>query len=301
MCGILACICNNKDTSSNVLKPRQHYVDLSKMVRHRGPDWSGIYFDCSKNIAICHERLSIVGINSGSQPIINEELGIVLSVNGEIYNHKELYEVVLHNKYIPRGESDCEVILYLYKEFGFNFVKMLDGIFSFVLYDQKEDIVFVARDPIGIIPLYHGLDADNQCYYVGSELKSIQDDCNEVQVFPPGHYIVNHRNNNMSLESSVRYYNPLYLENSVKTYSEEEIKPIIRDSLISSVKKRLMADVPFGVLLSGGLDSSLIASITNNLIQNDGSVWGNKLHSFSIGLNDAPDLIYAKKVADHLA
>lgn len=300
MCGILACICNNKDNCSNVLKPRQHYVDLSKMVRHRGPDWSGIYFDSSKNIAICHERLSIVGINSGSQPIINDELGIVLSVNGEIYNHKELYEVVLHNKYIPKGESDCEVILYLYKEFGFNFVKMLDGIFSFVLYDQKEDIVFVARDPIGIIPLYHGLDADNQCYYVGSELKSIQHDCNEVQVFPPGHYIVNHRNNNMSLESSVRYYNPLYLESSFKTYVEEEIKPIIRDSLISSVKKRLMADVPFGVLLSGGLDSSLIASITNNLIQNDGSAWGNKLHSFSIGLKDAPDLIYAKKVADHL-
>jgi asparagine synthase (glutamine-hydrolysing) len=300
MCGILACICNDRDSSANVLKPRQHYVDLSKMVRHRGPDWSGIYYDNSKNIAICHERLSIVGVNSGSQPIINEDLGIILSVNGEIYNHKELYEVVLHNKYIPKGESDCEVIIYLYKEFGFDFVKMLDGMFSFVLYDKEKDLVFVARDPIGIIPAYHGIDSKSNCYFVGSELKSIQDDCSDIEVFPPGHYIVNYRNNDMSLSNTVRYYNPLYLESGFKNYQKEDIKPIIRNSLISSVKKRLMADVPFGVLLSGGLDSSLIASITNNLIQNDESVWGNKLHSFSIGLEGAPDLIYAKKVADYL-
>jgi asparagine synthase (glutamine-hydrolysing) len=300
MCGILACIYNNKNTLTNVLKPRQHYVDLSKRVRHRGPDWSGIYYDTSKNIAICHERLSIVGVNSGSQPIINEELGVILSVNGEIYNHKELYEVVLHNKYIPNTESDCEVIIYLYKEFGFDFVKMLDGMFSFVLYDKKKDLVFVARDPIGIIPAYHGIDIENNCYFVGSELKSIQDDCSDIEVFPPGHYLINYRNNDISLSNIVRYYNPLYMNKSFKTYEKEKIKPIIRNSLIKSVKKRLMADVPFGVLLSGGLDSSLIASITNNLIQNDGSVWGNKLHSFSIGLEGAPDLIYAKKVADYL-
>lgn len=303
MCGIFACICNNKNSDCE-LKNRQHYINLSKKIRHRGPDWSGIYYNQDNKVAICHERLSIVGIDSGSQPIINEELNIVLSVNGEIYNHKELYSLVLHNKYIPKGESDCEVIIYLYKEFGFNFVKMLDGIFSFVLYDINKDLVYVARDPIGIIPLYHGFDKDNKCYYLSSELKSIQNDCEEVQVFPPGHYIVNNRHGNMNLTSCERYYNPKYLNvNEYNKANEEDnqvIQDSVRNSLISSVKKRLMADVPFAVLLSGGLDSSLIASITNNLIQNQESVWGNKLHSFSIGLKGAPDLKYAKKVADYL-
>ena len=310
MCGILACIYNDKNKNNEksksttnivVLKNRQYYINLSKRVRHRGPDWSGIYFDNLKHIAICHERLSIVGIDSGSQPIINDELGIVLSVNGEIYNHKQLYDLVLHNKYTPNGKSDCEVIIYLYKEFGFNFVKMLDGIFSFVLYDKQKDLVFVARDSIGIIPLYHGMDTTNNCYFVGSELKTIQDDCDIINVFPPGHYLVNYRNNDIKLGDVTRYYNPLYLNNTFKTYNEESIKETIKNSLISSVNKRLMADVPYGVLLSGGLDSSLIASITNNIIQEDGGgIWGNKIHSFSIGLKNAPDLIYAKKVADYL-
>lgn len=302
MCGIFACICNNKNSDCE-LKNRQHYINLSKKIRHRGPDWSGIYYNEKNKIAICHERLSIVGIDSGSQPIINNELGIILSVNGEIYNHKELYELVLHNKYIPKGKSDCEVIIYLYKEFGFNFVKMLDGIFSFVLYDINKDLVYVARDPIGVIPLYHGFDKD-KCYYLSSELKSIQDDCDTIEVFPPGHYIVNNRNGTMELSFCERYYNPKYLQvNEYNKSSEEDIEIIqrnVRNSLISSVKKRLMADVPFGVLLSGGLDSSLIASITNNLIKNKESIWGNKLHSFSIGLKDGPDLKYAKKVADYL-
>jgi asparagine synthase (glutamine-hydrolysing) len=300
MCGILACLCNKQDTK-NVLKSRQYYIDLSKKIRHRGPDWSGIYYDNKRNVAICHERLSIVGVDSGSQPLINEELDIILSVNGEIYNHKELYNVVLHNKYIPKGESDCEVIIYLYKEFGFNFVKMLDGIFSFVLYDRKNDIVFVARDPIGVIPLYHGIDSESNCYFVGSELKTIQNDCSNVEVFPPGHYIINNRDNKMKLCDTVSYYNPLYLqEKTFKEYKIESTKKLVRESLIKAVDKRLMTDVPFGVLLSGGLDSSLIASITNMLIKDKCSVWGNKLHSFSIGLKDAPDLKYARKVADYL-
>ena len=300
MCGILACICNDSSNRGEI-KDRQHYINLSKKIRHRGPDWSGIYYNKDGKIAICHERLSIVGIDSGSQPIINEELGIVLSVNGEIYNHKELYEIVLHNKYVPKGESDCEVIIYLYKEFGVNFVKMLDGIFSFVLYDIKNDCVYVARDPIGVIPLYHGIDFDSNCYFVGSELKAIQHDCSNVNVFPPGHYILNKRDNKMALYDTVSYYKPLYLQKKSFINSDiDVIKTNVRNSLISSVQKRLMTDVPFGVLLSGGLDSSLIASITNNLIKTKGSVWGTNLHSFSIGLKDAPDLKYAKKVADYL-
>jgi asparagine synthase (glutamine-hydrolysing) len=300
MCGILACICNNKTETKSVMKSRQYYIDLSKRIRHRGPDWSGIHYDNERNVAICHERLSIVGIDSGSQPIVNDDLGVVLSVNGEIYNYKELYDVVLHNKYIPQTNSDCEVIIYLYKEFGNNFVKMLDGIFSFVLYDKVNDVVFVARDPIGIIPLYHGFDKTTNCYYVCSEMKSIIDDCQDVNVFPPGHYIVNERNNAMTLDSVQRYYNPLYLQDTFQEFDEVEIKKRIRESLISSVKKRLMAEVPFGVLLSGGLDSSLIASITKKIIDKQGSVWGTNLHSFSIGLKGAPDLIYAKKVSDFL-
>ena len=149
MCGIFGCFCNG----NQLLKDRSHYINLSKRIRHRGPDWSGIYYNQDKNVVITHERLSIVGVNSGSQPIYNKELNIILSVNGEIYNYKDLYSTVLHNKYIPQTESDCEVIIYLYKEFGNAFIKMLDGIFSFVLYDCSNDRVILGRDPrIGIIP-----------------------------------------------------------------------------------------------------------------------------------------------------
>ena len=306
MCGIFGYLCNDQE-----LKDRSHYINLSKRIRHRGPDWSGIYYNQDKQVVITHERLSIVGVNSGSQPINNKDLNIILSVNGEIYNYKELYSTVLHNKYIPQTESDCEVIIYLYKEFGNAFIKMLDGIFSFVLYDCANDRVVVGRDPIGIIPLYHGLCSSREGisgYYVSSELKVIQDECDNINVFPPG--CIKEVNLGESIDLSIveKFYNPSYNRDfDVFDFDGESsqkeltvVKNNIRNQLTDSVRKRLMADVPFGVLLSGGLDSSLIASITSRLIDDTNNVWGNKLHSFSIGLKGAPDLKYASMVADFL-
>jgi asparagine synthase (glutamine-hydrolysing) len=310
MCGIFGyfgCKCDNFD--------RKKFVELSKRIRHRGPDWSGVWTDSTNDIAICHERLSIVGVDSGSQPIDNKELGIVLSVNGEIYNYKELYDVVLYNKYTPQTKSDCEVIIYLYKEFGAQCVKMLDGIFGFILYDYKNGDVLVARDPIGIIPLYYGFSETNGLY-ISSEMKSIHDQCNNesLNVFPPASY------SNFGVDSigsmndeinTTKYFDVNWEMDSLSLTEQDLVNndsPIfnlmgdVRNGLIKAVKKRLMADVPYGVLLSGGLDSSLICSITSKLRRDsnnsESDPWGGKLHSFSIGLKDAPDLKYARIVAD---
>jgi asparagine synthase (glutamine-hydrolysing) len=314
MCGIFGffgCKCDNFD--------RQKYVELSKRIRHRGPDWSGVWTQENKNIAICHERLSIVGVDSGSQPIDNTELGIVLSVNGEIYNYKELYDVVLYNKYTPQTMSDCEVIIYLYKEFGEQCVKMLDGMFGFILYDYKNGKVLIARDPIGIIPLYCGF-SENSDLYISSEMKSIHDQCNSdsLNVFPPAsysHFDVDSISLMNDQINTTKYFDVNWKMDTLsindnKTQCEDEWNktPIfnlmtnVRTGLIKAVQKRLMADVPYGVLLSGGLDSSLICSITSKLrreaTNSESDPWGGKLHSFSIGLTDAPDLKYARIVAD---
>jgi asparagine synthase (glutamine-hydrolysing) len=313
--GILGCNCETFD--------RQKYVNLSKRIRHRGPDWSGIWTNENKNVAICHERLSIVGVDSGSQPIDNKELGIVLSVNGEIYNYKELYDVVLYNKYQPQTKSDCEVIIYLYHEFGEQCVKMLDGIFGFILYDYKNEKVLIARDPIGIIPLYVGFSSNNELY-VSSEMKALHDQCKSesLNVFPPASYIQFNLDCVNTLEETWpehgitnKYFNVDW-DMSTLALGDENLDSLdknsplfglltnVRTQLEKSVSKRLMADVPYGVLLSGGLDSSLICSITSRLrnankSDNNGSdPWGGKLHSFSIGLKGAPDLKYARIVAD---
>ncbi len=310
MCGIFGILGCNKDEFD-----RQKFVDLSKRIRHRGPDWSGVWTSAEKSVAICHERLSIVGVDSGSQPIDNTDLGIVLSVNGEIYNYKELYDPVLYNKYTPKTKSDCEVIIYLYHEFGEQCVKMLDGIFGFILYDYKNDKVLVARDPIGIIPLYWGLSGNNELY-ISSEMKSIHDQCDvgKMNVFPPSSYSIFNLSDigNMSVDHLTggeyihRYFNVNWdmheLPDCANEKTTNNLMGNVRNGLIKSVKKRLMAEVPYGVLLSGGLDSSLICSITSKLrrecsnLEND--PWGGKLHSFSIGLKDAPDLKYARMVAD---
>jgi asparagine synthase (glutamine-hydrolysing) len=304
MCGIFGCICNDE---SQKLKDRSYYINLSKRIRHRGPDWSGIYYNNENNVVISHERLSIVGVDSGSQPIHNKDLNIILSVNGEIYNYKELYATVLHNKYTPQTASDCEVIIYLYKEFGKSFIKMLDGIFSFILYDENNGKIVVGRDPIGVIPLYHGLDNsyNKPTYYISSELKVITNDCKSVEVFPPGSIKEITIGDNIKLGDVDTYYNPSYISDYTETSLNDslkitEIETNIRESLTEAVRKRLMADVPFGVLLSGGLDSSLITSITSRLLKQSDNIWGDKLHSFSIGLKGAPDLKYARIVADFL-
>ena len=256
MCGIL-CMFGNSNTP-----PRDYFINKSQKIRHRGPDWSGIYY--TNGAVLCHERLSIVGIENGSQPIIfpnKESPEYVLCVNGEIYNYKDLYSVALYDSVTPNTNSDCEVILHLYKEYGVSFINMLDGIFSFVLYDVKEQKVLIARDPIGIIPLYIGNEAGS--VYIASEQKCLNN-CDYVEYFSAGHYSLIDKK---ELEINIKkYYNPQWSLSSMKDYEIEDICEKIRDSLTQSVKKRLMSEVPFGVLLSGGLDSSLIASITSNLI-----------------------------------
>jgi asparagine synthase (glutamine-hydrolysing) len=301
MCGISAFIGNNN--TENVSDKRKMFLELSKRIRHRGPDWNGIYMNDSSKIVICHERLSIVGVGNGSQPI-NIDNKYILSVNGEIYNHSELYDVVLQNKYKPQTESDCEIIVYLYKEFGIHGIKMLDGIFSFLLYDIDNGKIFIGRDPIGIIPLYYGF-TDKDEFMCASEMKCLVDNCVTINHFPPGHYLdFNHTdtNSNSNLTNQItKYYNPSWTQITYQNNIEnEELYTTIRTSLTNAVNKRLMCDVPFGVLLSGGLDSSLIASITSRLLKTKNHNWGNSLHTFSIGLKDAPDLISAKKVSDFL-
>lgn len=314
MCGIFAYKTN---TPEKVEEKRQILIELTKRLRHRGPDWNGYYIDQNNGVFIGHERLSIVGVENGSQPIVSEEHGIVLSVNGEIYNYKELYKTVLHGKYAPMTRSDCEVIIYLYLEFGDKFISMLDGVFSFVLYDLNNWRMYVARDPIGINPLYYGTNETEGEITFASELKCLTE-CEHVEIFPPGHYMVASTNTNSIVNDKpkiYKYYKPGYLRDLVLPdkipHSENYYCNKINLTLTDAVRKRLMCDVPFGVLLSGGLDSSLIASITTRLMKethsrnslnyaNSPNQFGDKIHSFSIGLEGAPDLYYAKTVADYL-
>jgi asparagine synthase (glutamine-hydrolysing) len=292
MCGILGLIGNDKTIIDE--ETRKKYLELSKLIRHRGPDWNGIYINEEQRVIIAHERLSIVGVENGSQPLIDETGNIILSINGEIYNYKQLYETIIQGKYIPKTKSDCEIILYLYQEFGKECVKMLDGIFSFIIYDKINNDFLVARDPIGITPLFYGITQNDEILFA-SEVKSIQSECIEVHAFPPGHYMTSSR-------ELVKYYNPRWLNSGYSLNNETDlIAKNINTQLTKAISKRLMADVPFGVLLSGGLDSSLIASVTSRLMrENSDYTWGNKLHSFSIGLPGAPDLKAAANVAKFL-
>jgi asparagine synthase (glutamine-hydrolysing) len=296
MCGITALFSNQE----NISKRRELFLEMSKKIRHRGPDWNGIYLNDNKGVFLGHERLSIVGIDNGSQPLIHD--GIILSINGEIYNHNELYKYVLHNKYINQSGSDCEVILYLYKEFGVDCIKMLDGIFSFVIYDSNKNIILATRDPIGVTPLYYGHTSNGELAFA-SELKSLHDCCETINVFKPAHYLYVDRNqeNKITDASFVKYYDPdLSLYNEPNNSNEEFMCDTIRRELTNAIEKRLMCDVPFGVLLSGGLDSSLIASITSRLLKYKPHSWGSKLHSFSIGLKGSPDLEKARIVSEYL-
>ena len=304
MCGIIA-ILGIKTTNSDKDLKRSHYLELSKKIRHRGPDWNGSYYDSDNGIFIGHERLSIVSPETGSQPLISNDESIILSVNGEIYNYKELYKYVLHDKYNSLNKSDCEVIIPLYKEYGEKFIKMLDGIFSFVLYDKVNQTIIVSRDPIGIIPLYYGITHESELMFA-SEMKCLIEDCHHIGVFPPGQYIKVSSNILVETTDNIfelnNYYEPIWRYISYKESLDlEYISSNVRSLLIQSVEKRLMTDVPFGVLLSGGLDSSLIASITKRIVKTrKNNVWGNNIHTFSIGLEDSPDLLAARKVAKFL-
>ena len=291
MCGIV-CAFNLRGDKDLI---RSNVLEMAQKVRHRGPDWSGIY--SSDNAILAHERLAIVDPTSGKQPIISEDGLKVIAVNGEIYNHKNLKNRFAAD-YNFRTESDCEVILALYEKKGINFLNDLNGIFAFALYDSSNGKYLIARDHMGIIPLYMGWDKDD-IFYISSELKSLEGVCDKIELFPPGHYL---ESSSMNL---VKWYDPEWVSYEHVKDSETSIKAI-HDSLSAAVKRQLMSDVPYGVLLSGGLDSSITSALakkfaSKRIESNDKQdAWYPQLHSFSVGLKDAPDLKAARIVADHI-
>ncbi|MGV3540073.1 MAG: asparagine synthase B [Rufibacter sp.] len=291
MCGIV-CAFDLKETAE-ALRPQ--VLEMAKCIRHRGPDWSGIYSN-SKAI-LAHERLAIVDPISGKQPLFSEDGSVVLAANGEIYNHLLLREQLKDN-YNFQTKSDCEVILALYKEKGTRFLDDLNGIFGFALYDIENDEYLIARDHIGIIPLYIGWD-QNGTFYVASELKALEGKCAKIELFPPGHYLSSKE------EGFQKWYDRDWKEYKNVAENKTNIQAL-REALEAAVHRQLMSDVPYGVLLSGGLDSSITSAIAKKYAEkrietNDQeAAWWPQLHSFAIGLEGSPDLAAAQKVADHL-
>lgn len=291
---------------------RSQILEMSKRIRHRGPDWSGVY--TGENAILSHERLAIVDPLSGKQPLVSDDEKIILAVNGEIYNHKKLREEFA-SSYKFRTQSDCEVIIPLYKKFksAGNFsamIEKLSGIFAFALYDSEDDTYLIGRDEIGVIPLYQGWDKAGR-YYVASELKALEGDCQTIEEFPNGCYLYSKEG------KPVRWYHRSWesydvVKNSARATDDkgEVINPSVieklRNGLESAVKAQLMSDVPYGVLLSGGLDSSIIAAVTQKYskkrVESDSkeSAWWPQLHSFAVGLEGSPDLVAAKKAADYI-
>ncbi|MDA8874390.1 asparagine synthase B [Winogradskyella sp.] len=290
MCGIV-CAFDIKQ-KSEVLRPQ--VLEMAKKIRHRGPDWSGIYSD--EKVIIAHERLAIVDPASGKQPLFSEDGKLVLAANGEIYNHRELRSKF--PDYLFQTESDCEVILALYQEKGNDFVDDMNGIFGFAIYDVEKDEYFIARDHVGIIPLYMGWDKDGT-FYVASELKALEGVCTKIELFPPGHYM------SSSDGKLVKWYKRDWNEYEAVKENETSITEV-RQALEDAVHRQLMSDVPYGVLLSGGLDSSVTSAIAKKYserrIETDDKekAWWPQLHSFSVGLDGSPDLVAAKKVADYI-
>ncbi len=291
MCGIVA-ILNVKEQTHEL---REKALKMSQKIRHRGPDWSGIY--CGGTAILAHERLSIVDPESGGQPLYSSDRKQVLAVNGEIYNHQEIRRRYA-GKYEFQTGSDCEVILALYREKGIDFLEDLSGIFAFVLYDEERDEFLIARDPIGVIPLYIGFDSVGTIY-VASELKALEGQCEQYEPFLPGHYY-------WSRESCMRrYYRRDWMDFANVKDNEASVEAI-RDGLTAAVRRQLMSDVPYGVLLSGGLDSSVISALAEKFsehrIEDDSKTkaYWPRLHSFAVGLKGAPDLAKARLVADHI-
>ena len=291
MCGIL-CAFDLKQSNVSI---RPQILEMSKKLRHRGPDWSGIY-DAS-NAVLSHERLAIVDPTSGNQPLISPSKKLILAANGEIYNHRALRSTC-DSEYQFQTESDCEVILALYEKEGKDFVKKLNGIFAFAIYDQERDEYFIARDHMGIIPLYMGWDGDGT-FYVASELKALEGVCSKIELFPPGHYL------HSSEGKPVKWYTPDWTEYETVKDNPTSIEDL-HDALADAVHRQLMSDVPYGVLLSGGLDSSITSALAKKFAAkriesgDTQTAWWPQLHSFSVGLEGSPDLAAAQKVAEHI-
>ena len=290
MCGIVAAF-----GLSQPEKIRNQVLEMSGKIRHRGPDWSGIY--SSKNAILAHERLSIVDPKSGKQPLYSKDKNLILAANGEIYNHQEI-KSNLKNNYEFLTNSDCEVILALYNEKGSDFLEDLNGIFSFALYDEEKDFYLIARDHMGIIPLYMGWDIEGN-FFVASELKALEGYCQEIKLFPPGHYF-------SSEDGQLTKWYIRNWQNYENVKENSTNISLIRESLSKAVKRQLMSDVPYGVLLSGGLDSSITTAIAKTYCQNrietkdQKKAWWPSLHSFSVGLKDSPDLLAAKKASEYI-
>ena len=291
MCGIVCAL--DLKQSSDLL--RSQVLEMSKKVRHRGPDWNGIH--CGKNVLLAHERLAIVDPASGNQPIYSDDKNLILAANGEIYNHQDL-RAQLGSNYAFQTNSDCEIILALYKEKGVNFIDDLNGIFGFVLYDEVNDEYLIARDHMGIIPLYMGWDKHGT-FYISSELKALEGVCNKIEIFPPGHFMSSKDN------KLVRWYDRDWMNFDYVKDNNTSIDDL-QIALENAVHRQLMSDVPYGVLLSGGLDSSITSALAkkyskNRIESNDvKSAWYPQLHSFAVGLKGSPDLIAAQKVANHI-
>jgi asparagine synthase (glutamine-hydrolysing) len=287
MCGIFGIL--DIKTDAGELRPKA--LELAKLLRHRGPDWSGIWQD--EHAILCHERLAIVDVDTGAQPLLSDDGNQILAVNGEIYNHKELAQTHCEG-YEFTTRSDCEVILPLYKRYGVDFIDKLEGMFAFILYDKVSGDYLIARDHMGIIPLYTGFDEFGN-FYVASEMKALVPVCKTVQEFPPGHYMLNGK--------LVKYYVRDWMDyENVKDNTTNLAD--LKYAFEKAVKSHLMSDVPYAVLLSGGLDSSLVSAVAARYVakriedEDKTDAWWPRLHSFAVGLEGAPDLIAAKKVAD---
>lgn len=291
MCGIVG-IFNIRD---GVGALRAKALKMSAKIRHRGPDWSGVY--AGKSAILAHERLSIVDPESGRQPLFSPDAKQILAVNGEIYNHQSIRKRCA-GKYEFGTQSDCEVILPLYREKGVDFLEDISGIFAFALYDEEKDDFLIARDPIGVIPLYIGYDTDGKVY-VASELKALEGFCETYEPFLPGHYYLG------SEGKMVRWYKRDWMNYDAVKDNPASVE-VVREGLMDAVKRQLMCDVPYGVLLSGGLDSSVISAIAEKYsamrIESGDTdrAWWPRLHSFAVGLQGAPDLAKAREVAEFI-
>ncbi|MDR3095307.1 MAG: asparagine synthase B [Bacteroidales bacterium] len=290
MCGFVGVF----EVTQNILEMRKQALKMAKKIRHRGPDWSGVY--CEGTTVMAHERLSIVDIASGGQPQYSKDRNLILAVNGEIYNHQEIRQ--RHkDSYAFQSKSDCEVILSLYNEKGTDIFEDLSGIYAFALYDKTNDAYFIGRDHIGIIPLYYGYDDHGQ-FYVASELKALEGYCSDIREFPAGHYLYSKEG-----REPKRWYKRNWMDYDKVKNNKTDID-VLRDSLEAAVHRQLMSDVPYGVLLSGGLDSSVISAIAKRYskkrIEDGSDAWWPQLHSFAVGLKGSPDLISAREVADHI-
>jgi asparagine synthase (glutamine-hydrolysing) len=291
MCGIVCAF----EIKQPVQELRPQVLKMSKIIRHRGPDWSGIF--SNEKAILAHERLSIVDPESGKQPLFSKDGKLILAVNGEIYNHQEIRKH-FEGKYEFLTKSDCEVILALYREKGPDFFEDLNGIFAFAIYDMEKDVFLIGRDHIGIIPLYQGWD-ENGTYYVASELKALEGQCPIIEEFLPGQYYYSPD------KKPTRWYTREWMEYDSVKDNETSIEDL-RQALEDAVQRQLMSDVPYGVLLSGGLDSSIISAVAKKYAAkriesgNTQDAWWPQLHSFAVGLVGSPDLAAARKVADHI-